>query len=437
MSEELRIPQASSRPRRSGHWAWAVPGVTIVLAVIICWAAIGRHGPEIEIRFSDGHGLKPGDSLRHRGIAIGKVERVLPTPELDGVRVELTLAEEAAAVAREGSQFWIVRPQVNLTEVSGLDTVVGANYVAVSPGDGADTREFLGLEGAPIQGVLDPAGLRIRVEALERGSLRAGGNVLYRQTQVGRILTVALAGDANGVIAELYVQPEYRALVRGGSHFWDAGGVRMEAGITGVSVEMDSMASMVAGGIAFATPPDAGPAAKNGDEFAMFAEAEKEWIDWQPSIHFGPVPGALPPLVRGTLRWKTEGIFDGNDVRSGWVVGLNKKRLLGLGELLRPADGGGGTLRVGQGDAREIAEPATALGGLATLLWTVDEFWPTAKIRVPESPEDVLIVGDPQAAPRAVSGSRFEAVSGGWKLPRAAKFSEDWHGAAGLGQDGF
>ena len=259
---------------------------------------------------------------------------------------------------------------------------------------------------------------------------------MFRQTKVGRILKVQLAGDANGVLAELYVEPEYRALVRGGSRFWDAGGVRMEAGITGLSVEMDSMASLVAGGMAFATPPGAGPAAQNGDEFAMFAEAEEEWIEWQPSIYLGTALGAVPPLTQARLHWKTEGIFDGNDEREGWVLGLSKNRLLGLSELLRPADGGKGTLRVGEGDAQEIAESATPLGGLATLMWTVDAFWPTEKIRVPDAPEDVVIVGDPKAAPRAVLASRFEASSGGWKLPRAVSFSSDWHGAAVLGQDG-
>jgi hypothetical protein len=435
--EALRIPQASSRPRRSSRWAWALPCVTIVLAVIISWVAISRHGPEIEIRFSDGHGLKPGDALRHRGIAIGKVERVLPTADLGGVIVHLTLAPEAAAVAREDSEFWIVRPKLNLTEVSGLDTVVGANYVAVAPGTGAEGFAFDGKAGAPVREAIEPDGLRVSVEALERGSLREGGAVLYRQTQVGSILRVELAADANGVIAQLYVRPQYRALVRGGTRFWDAGGVRMKAGITGLSVEMESMAALVAGGMAFATPPDAGPAAQNGDEFAMFAEPEEKWIAWQPSIHLGTALTTVPPLRWATLSWKTEGIFDGNDARSGWVVGLSKNRLLGLRELLIPADGGTGKLRVGEGDPSQLAELASASGGLATALWTVDTFWPGAKIRVPELPEDIIVVGDPQAAPRAVLGSRFEAGSGGWKLPRTASFSDKWHGAAVLGRDGM
>jgi paraquat-inducible protein B len=436
MSEELRIPQAASRPRRKGHWAWALPGVTIVVAVIICWAALGRHGPEIEIRFDEGHGLKPGDALRYRGIVIGKVDSVLPTEALDGVMVQITLASEAAAVAREGSEFWIIRPQLSLTEVSGLDTVVGANYVTVSPGDGEECVDFVGLDLPPTQEVLDQAGLRITVEALERGSLRAGGAVLFRQTQVGSILDVALATDGNGVIADLYVRPEYRALVRGGSRFWDAGGVRMQAGITGLSVEMDSMSALVAGGIAFATPPNAGPAAESGDEFAMLAEPEDEWITWQPSILLGASPAKLPPMVHARLDWKTEGIFDGEAERSGWVLGLSKNRLLGLRELLIPTDNGAGNLTVGESKPKAIAESATPLGSLAVLLWQAETYWPTELIRVPEAPEDVVIVGDPKAAPRAVLASRFQPDSGAWKLPRAIAFDEGWHGAAVLGEDG-
>ena len=37
-------------------------------------------------------------------------------------------------LACEGSRFWIVRPQVSLSRVAGLETVVGARYIGALPG---------------------------------------------------------------------------------------------------------------------------------------------------------------------------------------------------------------------------------------------------------------------------------------------------------------
>src|SRR5436309_3486260 len=80
----------------------------------------------------------------------------------------------ARAVAVQESRFWIVRPQAALTGFSGLDTVVGAKYVAILPGGGAPERRFVGLEEPPVLELEppEPGGLRIVLESGRLGGLR-------------------------------------------------------------------------------------------------------------------------------------------------------------------------------------------------------------------------------------------------------------------------
>lgn len=56
----------------------------------------------------------------------------------------------------------------------------------------------------------------------------------------------------------------------------------------GVEINLESLRSLVAGGIAFATPNDPkGKAAKDGMVFRLYEKPKKEWLEWTPEI---PIP---------------------------------------------------------------------------------------------------------------------------------------------------
>ena len=56
----------------------------------------------------------------------------------------------------------------------------------------------------------------------------------------------------------------------------------------GLEIKVESLESLAAGGIAFATPDDPkDTAAKNGMIFPLRDRPEKEWSDWRPKF---PIP---------------------------------------------------------------------------------------------------------------------------------------------------
>jgi hypothetical protein len=81
--------------------------------------------------------------------------------------------------------------------------------------------------------------------------------------------------------------------VRADSKFWNAGGINVHAGLfSGLQVSAKSAETVVAGGIAFVTPPDYGPPATNGEVFVLAANEDKSWKDWNPGIPLPAVPNA-------------------------------------------------------------------------------------------------------------------------------------------------
>ena len=113
---------------------WWITAACVLLAGWLTWQSLPVRGPEITILFPDGHGLKQGDSLRYRGIDAGSVTSVVLNADLDRVVAIVSLTPAASALAREGSRFWIVRPQVSTAGITGLETAIGPRYIAVVPG---------------------------------------------------------------------------------------------------------------------------------------------------------------------------------------------------------------------------------------------------------------------------------------------------------------
>ena len=149
------IPNAKITPERSRFSVeslstrmWGVTAAALVVAIALAFWNQKPAGPTITIRFKQGHGLRSGNQLQHRGIAVGSVTAVELADDEQGVAVQIELLATAAKLARHGSEFWVVRPRVSLSKVTGLDTVVGARYIEVQPGppDSIAKFEFDGLE---------------------------------------------------------------------------------------------------------------------------------------------------------------------------------------------------------------------------------------------------------------------------------------------------
>ncbi len=203
-----------------GTRMWIVTALCLIAAIVITWRARADVGPTLLVHFDQGHGIKPGDALRHLGIEVGLVEAVELGDDLQAVNVTVRLHKSAVDLAREGSRFWIVRPQVSLTRLSGLETIVGAKYLAVLPGPkgAALKREFIGVE-TPL--LLSESGFEEIVIYFNQGyGLVTGDPVRYRGIVVGEVTDVRLDLQLAKVAATVRLVDSASGLARAGTSFW-------------------------------------------------------------------------------------------------------------------------------------------------------------------------------------------------------------------------
>lgn len=444
MSATPALPTA--RVERVSGWRWTriLPVLALLFALFLVREAWKSRGPFILVRARDGHGLRPGDALRYRGIEAGRVESL----ELDAAAAEVVvgvrLARSASDLARSGARFWIARPILGVEGVRGLETALGARYLAVLPGlpDAPRQAEFVALEEPPLSESEDPAALEIVLQSSERAGLVRGAPVFYRGIPIGSLVSVGLASDATAVEARARIRSPYAELVREDSRFHRTRGASLTLGLGGLELALDSLQALWLGGVALATPTHPGARAPTGHVFELASEPEDEWLRWRPALPVGdgwPEREVhLPELRWARLSWKPGGWLARGRSRGGWLVQA-------AGELLGPAD----LLTVPEGAEPESAflelggervvlagPPEWSAGGLARRSFPARsggqaEHEPGPSAALTEG-ADLLLCADPALAPVAVAAAHLARAEDGWRVAPLLSFDERWHGAAAL-----
>ena len=401
---------------------------------------VGDGKRTLTLQFRQGHGIRAGSSVRFRGVQVGEVVDVGLSASGSEVLVRVELARGAAGLARTGSQFWIERPQVGVAAVRGLDTMVTGPYLAVSPGpaEGLPVDQLSGLESPPAESDA-VGGIEITLESDARQGLQMGSPVTYRGVTIGQVMHVGLASDAASVETRLYIEPEYREVVRDNSMFWPVSGVDVRLGFTGVTLDAESLATITAGGVAMATPNEASGPVASGHRFRLEAQVDDDWLAWRPHLPVGArvLPDREPLAVglRGTFTWPRRrwGVTRSRQ-QCTWVHVLSGQRLLcalvaGEQDML-PSD-----LKFEiEGQTIPMTSDNFQLQGALALIRAVDlpksmPAWEDSELRVPGRPEDCVLVAGTDSM--TISAARLQNGEL-WAVDTSLPLTADWHGACAV-----
>lgn len=284
-----RLPKAKIQQDVLTWFFWTLP----IGAIALCgWFVLHDFvfsGPTVTIYFQNAQGLQTENSmLKYRGIRIGSIQSLKLANKGSEVAVCVKVERFASNIARQGSLFWIVRPQLKLGAVSGLQTIVSGSYITVQPGTGARTNVFTGSAEAPI---IPPPGVTVTLLANNLDSLESQSGIFFRGVRVGEVTGFHLGENARYVIVDARIDQDYAPLLRVDSEFWNAGGINAHVGLfSGLQISAESAETLVSGGIAFATPENYGAAATNGSVYYLSEKPDPAWETWNPEIPLGQMP---------------------------------------------------------------------------------------------------------------------------------------------------
>ncbi len=254
---------------------WIVPIVAILLGAWMVVHNYQNQGPEIILHFANADGIQAGKTqIKTLSVSVGMVNSVEINPNFDGVLVHAQLDKKVEPLLHSDSQFWVVRPRIGASGVSGLGTLLSGAYIELAPGNAKElSHEFIGLDDVP-QTPANTPGIHVTLVYEDGASVGTGEPILYRGFQVGRVEKTEFDTKEQVVRSYIFVDAPYSDLITSNTRFWNTSGISINMDSKGVRIDSGSVESILVGGIAFSLPEDTEPGKKvtNGAIFNLFPD---------------------------------------------------------------------------------------------------------------------------------------------------------------------
>jgi len=269
------VPESRNVPKKRTRLSlvWFIP---ILAAIVGAWVAVTRvlsEGPKITIVMKSAEGLEAGKTkIHYNGVDIGTVTTIELSPDHETVILKTQMAPKTEAFLVADTKFWVVRPRISGANVTGLGTLISGAYIGVEIGSSKeDRRDFVALETPPVITGETPGRFFV-LKTPDLGSLDTGTPIYFRRLQVGQVSSYALDPDGKNLTVKVFVQAPYDQYVNPNTRFWHASGIDVSLSASGLTVQTQSMLSILIGGIAFETAATASimPAAEEDTVFTLY-----------------------------------------------------------------------------------------------------------------------------------------------------------------------
>ena len=234
---------ALPRPRvvRRREWLpsliWLIPIVAALVGITLVARILMERGPEVVLTFKTAEGLEAGKTaVKYKDVQIGLVTHLRLARDRSHVRVLVQFNKDAESFTASDSRFWVVRPRLATSGISGLNTLLSGAYIGADAGVSKETSgEFTGLETPPIV-TRDDSGQQFLLRANDVGSLDVGSPVYFRRVKVGQVAAYELDGDGRGVTIRVFVNAPYDKFVGMNTRFWQASGIDAQLSASGFTL---------------------------------------------------------------------------------------------------------------------------------------------------------------------------------------------------------
>ena len=251
MSEQTPFIEESSRFNLLTS-IWIVPFIALLVAGWLAFQYFSERGEEIRIVFPKNEGLNAGQSqIKFRDVPIGTVQKIELQKNGNGVVVVARIDKLAKPYLNEKAKFWIVKPEVGISGVSGLDTLLSGTYINMySETEGRFKDSFYGLKEAFHQ---NKEGVYYKLTAPSGFNINRGTPVHFKNLTVGRVEYVNISLDSQNIDFIVLIQQQYVPYVHRDSKFWVTSTIDLRYANGRFDINVAPLSNLVQGGIEFSS----------------------------------------------------------------------------------------------------------------------------------------------------------------------------------------
>jgi len=250
-------PEPEIVRRRRFPLVWLIPIAASLIGIAMLVQSWRSGGPRVWIEFASAQGLTAGKThVSYKDVVVGTVSAVSLSKDRSGVVAAVDFTRDARDLLKDDTRFWIVRPQIGAAGISGIETLLSGAYIALDPGsNGGAQTHYKGIDDAPMV-TRGSTGKRFLLKAADIGSLYVGAPIYFHHLKAGRLVSYQMSPDKSLDI-RIFIDAPYDQCVHPTTRFWNASGVDLSLTAAGLKIETQSLATIVAGGVAFDDPPAA------------------------------------------------------------------------------------------------------------------------------------------------------------------------------------
>ncbi|SFV71284.1 Paraquat-inducible protein B [hydrothermal vent metagenome] len=232
---------------------WIVPFIALMIAGWLSYQYFDNLGEEVEIIFPQNEGLIAGQSvLKFKNVPIGKVTKIYFDEDIDGVVVRVRMNSKSSnPYMTEHAKFWIVKPELGFSGISGLDTLISGTYIDVSSEKGGSFKsKHIGLTSAYQD---SSRGKYIHLISKDLSNVSVGMPLYYKNMKVGKIQYTYLSLDNKHLEVILFIEKKYLSYIHVDSKFWIKNTMRLDLSKGKFDVDIAPLKFLLTGGIMFSS----------------------------------------------------------------------------------------------------------------------------------------------------------------------------------------
>ncbi len=252
---------------------WLVPLLALIIAGWMIYDHWAGQGPQITLVAENAEGIEAGKTkVKARSIDIGEVEEVSLSENYEQALIRIQMDEGTGDMLRDDARFWVVKPRVGLKGVSGLGTMISGAYIEMEPGrEGRMIKRFEMMPRPPLS-TSEDKGIRLRLTSMDVAKMDIGTPVHFNGYKVGCIEKVQFNMETGTINYRIFIRAPYDSLINDKVQFWLTPGFSLSSTARGVEIRVDSLETLISGGISFGLVEGRKPGKKVEDmaEFRLY-----------------------------------------------------------------------------------------------------------------------------------------------------------------------
>lgn len=204
-------------------------------------------------------------------IDVGRVTRIKLRDDQKGVEVTAQLNADVSGLIRSDTQFWVVKPRIDQSGVTGLGTLLSGSYIAFTPGKSGEAKDVFQVQDIPPVTAIGQSGLRLNLIGKNDRILNVNSPVLYENFMVGQIESAHFDPSDQSVHYTIFIQSPNDKLIHSASRFWLESGINIETTGSGIKLNSAPLPALLSGAISFDSPKTKNSKnVKSEDSFTLY-----------------------------------------------------------------------------------------------------------------------------------------------------------------------